>query len=222
MIIHSKRLIFVHIQKTGGTAVRTALGESPYCPAKHRTARDLRDLYGADVWNAYFKFAFVRNPWDRLVSWWSMIDAHRTGWNRLIKFRRLNKFQRFVLESARTFEEFLENCDLENCDEEIFGSMPTHIYQNQLDYVTDPSGREIVDFIGHFETLQQDFDAIAAKVFGGSILLPQVNKSRHRHYSDYYTPELAAKVGCRFERDIKRFGYSFEKSSGAPANLTKQ
>jgi hypothetical protein len=72
MIIHARRLIFVHIQKTGGNAISTALGQNPDCPEKHFFARDLRELYCTDVWNAYFKFAFVRNPWDRLVSWWSM------------------------------------------------------------------------------------------------------------------------------------------------------
>ena len=69
VIIHSKRLIFVHIQKTGGNAIITALGESLNYPEKHLLASDLRQLYGADVWDSYFKFAFARNPWSRLVSW---------------------------------------------------------------------------------------------------------------------------------------------------------
>src|SRR5271169_1046605 len=113
MIIHARRLIFVHIQKTGGNSISTAFGENPDCSEKHFFASDLRELYGVDVWNTYFKVAFVRNPWDRLVSWWSMIDANRAA---LAHGYPLNKFQRFILERATTFEEFLENCDEEIVD----------------------------------------------------------------------------------------------------------
>ena len=202
MIIHARRLIFVHIQKTGGNAISTALGQNPDCPEKHFFARDLRELYCTDVWNAYFKFAFVRNPWDRLVSWWSMIDAHRAAF---AGGKLLNKFQRFILERATTFEEFLENCD----DEIVDTDGRKWIYRNQLDYLTDSSGRQMVDFVGRFETLQQDFDTIARKTNGGPVPLPHVNRSQHPHYSDYFTPALAEKVARRFERDINAFGYVF-------------
>lgn len=202
MIIHAKRLIFVHIQKTGGDSICTALGVSTAVPEKHFFARELRELYGADVWSTYFKFAFVRNPWDRLVSWWSMIDANRTL---LSAGRPLNKFQRFVLERATTFEEFLENCDEEIVDDDG----RKWIYRNQLDYLTDLSGEKIVDFIGRFERLAQDYALIAENIHGGLAPLPHVNKSKHRHYSDYYTPALADKVARRYQRDIDAFGYVF-------------
>src|ERR1017187_9434391 len=110
MIIHAKRLIFVHIQKTAGDSICTAFGVPTAYPEKHFLASELRELYGADVWQSYFKFAIIRNPWDRLVSWWSMIDANRAA---LSAGNPLNRFQRFVLERATTFEEFLENCDKE-------------------------------------------------------------------------------------------------------------
>ena len=187
MIIHARRLIFVHIQKTGGDAISTALGQNTNCPEKHFFACDLRELYGVDTWNAYFKFAFVRNPWDRLVSWWSYLDAQRAA---LVNGNPLNKFQRFVLERAATFEEFLEKCDEEIVD----WDGRKWIYRNQLDYLTDSSGRQIVDFIGRFETLRQDFDIIARQVLGGPVLLPRVNRSQHSRYSDYFTTELAEKV----------------------------
>jgi len=202
MIIHAKRLIFVHIQKTGGNAIGRALGQNPHCPEKHFLARDLRELYGRDVWNAYFKFAFVRNPWERLVSWWSMIDRNRTtrpGGN------PRNKFYSFILERAATFDEFLEKCDEEIIDTDG----PKWIYRNQLDYLTDSSGRQIVDFVGRFETLQQGLDVVAQKVLIGPVTLPHFNRLWHGHYSDYFTSTLAEKVRRRFERDIDAFGYVF-------------
>ncbi len=202
MIIHARRLIFVHVQKTGGNAISTALSQNPDCAEKHFFARDLRERYGTDVWNAYFKFAFVRNPWDRLVSWWSMVDARRAAF---ADGMPLNKFSRFVLERATTFEEFLENCD----DEIVDADGRKWIYRNQLDYLTDSSGRQMVDFVGRFETLQQDFDTIARKTNGRPVPLPHVYRSQHPHYSEYFTPTLAEKVAHRFERDINAFGYVF-------------
>jgi chondroitin 4-sulfotransferase 11 len=202
MIIPESRLIFVHIQKTGGTAIAMALGQNPDCAEKHFLARDLRKLYGFEIWNTCFKFAFVRNPWDRLVSWWSMIDSRREVF---ANGDPLNRFQQFVLERAKTFEEFLVNCDEEIADSD--GSK--WIYRNQLDYLVDESGRQLVDFIGRFESLQWDLNVIGRRTFGRPIPLAHVNKSAHRHYSEYFTPVLAKKVASRFERDIDAFGYAF-------------
>ena len=202
MIDHDKRLIFVHIQKTGGNAICTALGERPSPPEKHFFARDLIEVYGQHNWNTYFKFAIVRNPWDRLVSWWSMIDANRSV---LEKKQHWSNFQRFIVERARTFDEFLENCDVEINDKDG----KKWIYRNQIDYLADTSGRLLVDYVGRFESLQQDFDFITKKTLGHSVPIPHVNRSQHRHYSKYYTPELVDKVAHRFQRDIKLFGYVF-------------
>jgi hypothetical protein len=202
VIIHSKRLIFIHIQKTGGNSVTAALGGQLNCPEKHFLARDLRERYGADVWDDYFKFAFVRNPWDRLVSWWSMIDSIRGVHSRDIP---RNMFINFVLARASTFEMFLENCDEEIVDTDG----PKWIYRNQLDYLTDRFGRLIVDFVGRFERLQEDFKSVTQKTIGSPIILARANKSVHRHYSDYYSTAMAQKVYVRFKRDIETFGYVF-------------
>ena len=106
MISHEHRAIFVHIQKTGGESVTSAFGQSNRLAEKHVSAQELRTLYGQAVWNSYFKFSIVRNPWDRLVSWWSMIDSRRGEFN---AGRPLNKFQTYILRTASTFEEFILN-----------------------------------------------------------------------------------------------------------------
>ena len=205
MILHSKRLIFVHIQKTAGDSVCTALGVPTNYPEnadKHFLASELRERYGAELWQSYFKFAFVRNPWDRLVSWWSMIRGDRRDFS---PANAGNKFHRFVRERASNFEEFLENCDEDIVDDDG----PKWIYRNQLDYLTDSSGQIIVDFIGRFERLAQDYAVVAENVHGGLARLPHTNRSVHRHYTEYYTPALADKVARRYRRDIEAFGYVF-------------
>jgi hypothetical protein len=99
--------IFVHIQKTGGQSIRALFSDGPPDANYHRQARELRSVYGEDAWRQCFKFAFVRNPWDRLVSWRTMIDRNRP----LLSSRRLNAFQTYVLTRANSFEEFLAYCD---------------------------------------------------------------------------------------------------------------
>jgi len=202
VIIHSKRLIFVHIQRTGGNSIASALGEYPNCPEKHFVARDLRERYGANVWDSYFKFAFVRNPWDRLVSWWSLINGHREAY---AKGALLPKFQSFVISRAETFKAFLENCDEDFVD----ADGPKWIYRNQLDYLTDSSGQLIVDFVGRFERLQQDFELVTQRALGYPLTLSHSNTSSHGRYSEYYCPGLVEKVRVRFEHDIETFGYVF-------------
>ena len=203
MISADRHWIFVHIQKTGGNSICSAPGVEFYDPHKHFFARELRDIYGNATWEACFKFAFVRNPWDRLVSWWSMIDARRHA---VTPGRQLNKFHHFVLERATCFEEFLDNCDEEIVD----GDGRKWIYRNQVDYLTDLSGAMLVDFVGRFETLEQDFAAIARRILTSPVRLPYVNGSKHLHYSQYYTPAQAEKVAQRYARDIVVFGYKFE------------
>lgn len=204
MIDHERKLIFVHIQKTGGNSVCAAFGQSSDLPEKHFPAWELRKLYGDDVWSRYFKFAFVRNPWERLVSWWTMIDSQRAAFEQGVP---LNKFQSFVLRNANTFEEFLKNCDEDILD---FDG-PKSIFRNQLDYLTDISGRQIVDFIGRHEIFEIDFDYVATKIGLAAIIIPHVNASAHKYYADYYSSALVKKVAGRYARDIEAFGYVFGK-----------
>jgi hypothetical protein len=100
--------IFVHVQKTGGNSVRTALGGDIFDARKHFMARDLREIYGEAVWDSCFKFSFVRNPWDRLVSWWSMIDNAR---DYVDQAQPPNAFFGYVLKRTKNFEDFLLRCN---------------------------------------------------------------------------------------------------------------
>lgn len=74
MIDHERRFIFLHIPRTGGTSVETLLRGGDLWrdrpDEKHLSASEARRLYGADAWDRYFTFTFVRNPWDRMVSLW--------------------------------------------------------------------------------------------------------------------------------------------------------
>jgi hypothetical protein len=202
MILHDDNLVFVHIQKTGGTAVSFALGVEDNLPEKHRTAMELKLLYGSEAWDKSFKFAFVRNPWDRLVSWWSMIDGHRDNFKRT---GSANLFFRYVLEHANSFEEFLLNCQNVISDNDGVKS----IFKNQIDYLTDDNGNIMVDFIGRFENLSHDFSIVTQKIYGHPKILPVINRSVHNHYRDYYDDHTRLLVENAYQRDLEVFGYQF-------------
>ncbi|HET7851985.1 MAG TPA: sulfotransferase family 2 domain-containing protein [Methyloceanibacter sp.] len=204
MLSLAHRCIFVHVQKTGGESIGAMLGAEPGDQHKHRTALELRALYGDEVWASCFKFAFVRNPWDRLVSWWSMIDAMRPN----LASSQVNPFQRFILTRATTFAEFLLNCD--EVVEDHDGRK--HIFQNQIDYLADERGTLLVDYVGRFETLHEDALYIAERL-GLSASLPHLNPSRHAPYARYYDRALALLVAKRYAPDIEAFGYSFSESA---------
>lgn len=142
----------------------------------------------------------MRNPWDRLVSWWSMIDAQRR------RSEHTNAFQFYVLSNARSFEEFILNCTETIAD--VDGDKS--IMRPQLDYVSDDDAAILVSFVGRFEALDADFQAVATRLGREGLELPRLNESRaRRHYRHYYDAALAEVVRERFDADLAAFGYEF-------------
>jgi hypothetical protein len=218
LISHEEpKFIFIHIQKTGGVSISNLLRRyspttTPGRGLRHISAR--RALKQVENSDDYFKFAFVRNPWDRLVSWYTMIDEARKGvadgtaepmTRRLIKKNNLFKY---VLRCGPTFDEFVKNCT----EKQWMGNGYYSFTFNQLRYLTDKNGEVLVDFIGRFENLAQDishvFDMLGLEA--SQLEIPHENRSAHSHYSEMYTPETREIVRKRFRRDIEFFGYEFE------------
>jgi len=220
-----RKFAFIHIQKTAGTSVeellQAAVPDMTYYGPRHMEASYARKML--EDWDERFTFAFVRNPWDRLVSWYSMIEgARRFRRQRLYKgnplpARRLKRIQNNpllahaieVLDEDSSFESFVERCTGEFIiDGDIYS-----FTRNQIDYLTNQRGRLLVDFVGHFERLQEDLTAVFSEIGLEPGLveeqLPHRNRSHHGHYRDFYTPETAAIVAERFAKDIDYFDYEF-------------
>jgi hypothetical protein len=196
----SRKVVFVHIQKTGGLTVDRLLNERipdlRRIGARHGFARLGMDEQ--DDWDDYFKFAFVRNPWDRLVSWYSMVTTMPKDGNELWWY---------VHENSTTFEEFIYNCTDEV---EIKSGVHYSFAYNQLDYVTDDHGNLLVDFIGRLENFDKDLREVFRRLGYELETVPHRNRSGHQHYSTFYTPDTELIVRERFKRDIEYFGYEFE------------
>jgi hypothetical protein len=210
LVSHSHQFLFVHVPKTAGDSLtetlgpysegtelrggRTTLGQLlPICGQwlvggrgalpKHATARDIARRLTPEQYEAYFKFAFVRNPWDWWISFYHYV-------------RQDPSHHRHQLARTLTFEEFLRR-------------RGTRKKYRQKPFLTDTRGRLIVDFVGRFETLHADFHHICSvlKITGR---LGHCNQSRHRDYRGYYTPTTRQLVAEFSAEDIEFFGYDFD------------
>lgn len=212
IISHNNRFVFVHIQKTAGKSLRRFLfdnfSDAEFYKGTHDFARVAFEELGKAWWSKSFSFAFVRNPWDRLVSWYSMVHkrSHRLSEEEKGTSGAYNKLWQYVHEHSSSFEEFVLNCTAAIEDHDGVKSF----WFNQLDYITDKNGKVIVDFIGRYENLETDFREVARRLGVEKPALTHRNPSKHAHYSRYYTPEITEIVRARYWRDIAFFGYEFE------------
>jgi chondroitin 4-sulfotransferase 11 len=150
----------------------------------------------------YWSFAFVRNPWDRLVSCYSekiRPDGDPENFINGVS-RVLASFG--VFEAGMSFERFAREV-AQIPDEE---AEPHFLSQHK--FIVNHEGDLIVDFLGRFETLDQDFDVVRQRI-RAPVELPHLLRSPRGHYRDYYSSDLADIVGERYAEDIARFGYAF-------------
>ena len=220
LISRTRKFIFIHNQKTGGTTIEIILKEQipdvKLFGSRHNFAVD--GIGAIDQWPSYFKFIFVRNPWDRLVSWYSMFDeARKVTWlaskknerNRVLyHYSKTLWLWKYVHKYGKTFDDFILNCTGVIGSKLKGGLSPLSF--NQLDYLSDEKGNTLVDFIGRFENFQEDFHKIGSKIGIDLSKIPIINSSKHEHYSEYYTPETRAAVAEIYQRDIEYFNYRFE------------
>lgn len=185
-----RECIFFHIPKTAGLAVSEALFGNH--GAGHITVEAARVVFGRRRFQSYFKFAFVRNPWDRLVSAYHYLRAGHPTSPIAVDLQKCRDFQEFVTELLH--------------DPRVASEQ--HI-QPQHQFVTDSRGRLAVDFVGRFERLAEDFAYIADRVHPGAAL-GVTNPSRHEGYRTYYSDVTRAIVGEFYHRDIALFGYKFD------------
>ena len=91
--------------------------------------------------------------------------------------------------------------------------MRSHIeFLNQVDILSNPitGGRLMTDTILRQENLKEEWDTMFKKLGHTPPILPQRNKSEHKHYSHYYDDESIWLVSKMFNKDLNFFGYEFE------------
>jgi hypothetical protein len=233
MIFPEYKCIFMHINKTGGTSVENALlisvgwplRQSPRLFAlndggeqtsdipwlnegksrrsrseKHIDVKETVELYGKERWEKYFTFTFVRNPWDRMVSLFF--------WRKKVGF----------IPENLSFKDFVMNFHFWKWSRGR-GPMPRkHINFKISRWYQRNSKPQCLwfdsefkfDYVGRFETLQQDFNAVCCRLNIKKIKLPHKFKTNHSHYSKYYDKETKNKVYKMWGVDAESFKYKFE------------
>ena len=203
--------VFIHIPKNAGTSVVGLLRASDTdCIIKrHGSASFVMDEIGEAEFRSRFSFAFVRNPWDRMVSifyfqksWtrkhgkWP-IDPNELNEDTPLKFYQEDDFLGFI-------PWFL---DRSHTSLTVHNHIPN---QEQLAWLTNKEDTDIiVDFVGKVENIAEDM-AIVQKILGIKEKLPHRNKTiRKPEYRKYYDDETAELIADVFSRDIEVFEYEF-------------
>ncbi len=210
LISSSKKFIYIHVDRTGGTTFSKAFkkytkfqwshrfhqfclkvfGEIPSIHLlKEQSALELRSKIDPSQYESYFKFAMIRNPWEWMVSDFSYRQQNTLATDHTI----VNKM---------TFEEFVK--------------WKLHVRKQQVDFLnhglssqfTDENGQIIVDHVGRFENFNEEFNFFCKKV-GIKSTIPHLNSSKFDNYQSFYNQETRDLVKEHFALDIKKFGYSF-------------
>ena len=209
--------LFVHIPKTGGTSVRSAL--KPYqtdaatafpnsllrrCGVnvnhylgsyrsfqfrKHERIKTGARRLPSNTFDSLFKFCFVRNPWDLLVSNYCYVKSDKTH-------------KRYRRTSRMNFAEFIEFA----IAKEIGLQKPI---------ISNANGDLLVNQVGKFETLIEDFKSIVSKI-QIQATLPHLNRVNRPDYRQYYDRRSIARVADCYRDDIETFEYEFDGAHSIP------
>ncbi len=207
LISDRHRFIFVHVRKAAGTSLRQRLAPYALAPPRgrlnhllsraglirdyrrhefraHAPLLEAKRRMPVDRFASYFKFGFVRNPWERLVSEYEFIRAHpeHHRHRRVLALPDFAAFVRFQIPRPDAY---------------------------QIHQLADERGALGADFVGRFERLQDDFDQVCARLGLRVPPLEHLNPSAGGDYRTYYDDETAALVAERWRREVELFGYRF-------------
>ncbi|MBB5517906.1 sulfotransferase family protein [Amphiplicatus metriothermophilus] len=184
---HERKFLWFRVAKVGTRTIVRCLRQGGVL---RRRGPDSNLHYAPNLYRDYFKFAFVRNPWDRLISCW------------LDKVVRSNAFGLApdALERCRRLDGFLDHVaglDLQACDRHL-------ALQSSLIDLNN------VDFIGRMERFEDDLRTVLARIGVEHVEIGRANATDERQpYAAYYDAAAREKAFRLYEKDIRLFGYDF-------------
>lgn len=203
-ICFDRKIAFIHIPKTAGQSVSDLFefksdncnyaGDHNGCDFSHCTIKNMQSQI--DIYK-FFKFSFVRNPFDRLVS--EFFFRPKNG----IFFKRLGMKKHSFDDFVNGIYEYKLSYDVNKSYDE------SHLYK-QFDFIYIDN-KIHVDFLGKFENLKNDISTLKKK-FNINKNIIHKNKSNHYHYSSYYSATTKFMAEKIYEKDLNTFNYDFYKA----------
>ena len=200
--------IFIRIPKIAGASLGTAL--SPWrsvATGAHLTAKQLRndDPTGYDQ---CISFTFVRNPWDKFVSWYSWqikgsVASSHVSFEEYIQHLLINKS---ITQDYHTPKQLHYLVDSTNSmvspanDGCVDGYNP---FENYME------NKMLVDHIFKYENIANEWAKCCELIGITHKPIPWEHKSQHKHYTEYYTDETRKIISDFYKDDIERLGYEF-------------
>ena len=180
---------------TKGAKLTKHKGRFKFGFAEHIKAKQLKTKMSFKTFEEYYKFAFVRNPWEREVSWYKWILKTKVTPKLTERVSKLKDFNDFVLWFADNLPEL------------------DPVYANQKDFIYDEDGSQLVNFIGRYENLEEDFQKILKEVGLPPVALPVKNATKEKNtenaYRKLYNERSIELVAQLRSADIQNFGYEF-------------
>jgi len=188
--VESKTL-FIHIPKAAGMSVVSALYNAD--SSSHLTWRDFYNS-DKDKFEQYFKFSFVRNPFDRLCSAYRYLS--NGGMNEIDLYWRKK-----YIEPYRDFEEFV------NIGLEIAIKRKAEHFLPQHEFIYANCKTLKVDYLGRYETIDTDFEKICERI-GVYSKLPLKNDSgRKKDFMKNFSSDMENTVRKLYAIDFDLLGY---------------
>lgn len=148
----------------------------------------------------FFKFTFIRNPWDRVVS--------------LYEYRRQEALKGVWHPSWPSIEELVHDSFSDNIIKSVQSNSPECLYLEPAytdNYWLPRNILREVNFVGKFESIEKDFDYIKYVLqIDSTYTLSHSNETKRKHYSEYYNDDTRKIIADKYATDIQLFGYKFE------------
>lgn len=219
------RFVFFEVGKTGSSSIKKVLEpygkleshlsspvlaftkEERFVFQKHIPPAIARQRLGNEHFDRLFRFAFVRNPFDRLVSRYfysreAEADRTRDSSGKKMSMKSVELLCRYPrLQLAR------KGIGMDKRTQ--YRGLTWLSQYTQAGFLSDENGELLVDFVGRFEQLQEDFDYVCRCVGLPKSTLPWINRTDHKHYTTYFTSETRQYVENVYKEDLERFDYDF-------------
>ena len=199
-----KKILYIINSKAANTTIVNVLHQHGY------TSRISQEI---DIAGLNYIFTFVRNPYERLVSRYVHMKYYFVPPNKRPSTLGVGPA---ILPSLKKYCKYY---NVKLCEDNFNFPWFVKFTQENFDLHWEPQvdkfERQVIsldniDFIGKVENLQHDFNTICGKTGIPQQRLPHKNKSKHKHYSEYYDDETRQIVAEIYSKDIEYFNYKFE------------